>query len=189
MRAPLQTERLVIRDWTTSDAEAALDIYGVDEVSRWMIPDTEPVRDLATMHAVLQDWIAAQPDLELPRGRWALVRQAGDQIIGGLMIRSLPPDEEDLEIGWHLRPDTWGQGYATEAATALIRRAFEEGVDELYAVARPANERAIAMARRMGMQWVGETEKYYRLNLIVYRIRPGDLDEPVRTPTGVRTPS
>lgn len=113
----------------------------------------------------------------------------GDRVFGGLAIRFLPPDEEDLEIGTQLRPDTWGQGYATEAATALIRWAFEVGIDELYAVARPANERAIALARRMGMQWVGETEKYYGLGLVVYRIRPGDLDEPVQTPTGIRTPS
>lgn len=189
MGTPLRTERLVIRDWTPSDAEAAFAIHGDGEVSRWLTPDTEPVRDLATMRSVLADWIAAQPTFESPAGRWAIARQEDDQIIGGLMIRYLPPDDEDLEIGWHLRPDTWGQGYATEAATALIRWAFEVGVDELYAVARPANERAIAMARRMGMQWVGETEKYYGLNLLVYRIRPGDLDDPVRTPTGVRSPA
>lgn len=189
MRAPLRTERLFIRDWTTSDAEAALDIYGVEEVSRWMTPDTEPVGDLATMRSVLQDWIAVQPTFDPPSGRWAIARHEDNQVIGGLTIRSLPPDEEDLEIGTHLRPDAWGRGYGTEAGTALIRWAFEVGVDELYAVASPANERAIALARQMGMQWVGETEKYYGIDLVVYRIRPGDLDEPVQTPTGMRTPS
>lgn len=189
MGLTLHTERLVIRDWTPADAEAALAIYGVEEVSRWLTPDAEPVRDLATMHSVLADWLAAQPTLEPPVGRWAIARREDDQVIGGLVIRYLPSDEEDLEIGWHLRPDTWGQGYATEAATALIRWAFEVGVDELYAIARPENQGAIAMARRMGMQWVGETEKYYGLTLLVYRIRPGDLDGPVWTPTGVRSPS
>lgn len=189
MQGPLRTERLVIRDWATSDAEAALGIYGAEGVSRWLTPDTQLVRDLAAMRSVLQDWIAEQPTFDPPSGRWAIARHEDNHVIGGLTIRSLPPDEEDLEIGTHLRPDTWGQGYATEAATALIRWAFEVGIDELYALARPANERAIALARRMGMQWVGETEKYYGLGLVVYRIRPGDLDEPVQTPTGIRTPS
>ena len=54
--------------------------------------------------------------------------------------------------------------------------AFSDGeVDELFAVARPANKRAIATARRIGMEWVGETDKYYNLNLQVYRIRASEF--------------
>ena len=44
-----------------------------------------------------------------------------------------------------------------------------------YRLARPANERAEAAARRLGMTWVGETDKYYDLRLNVYRIRTADL--------------
>jgi RimJ/RimL family protein N-acetyltransferase len=40
---------------------------------------------------------------------------------------------------------------------------------------RPANQRAEKLARRLGMQWVGETNKYYDLRLQVYRLRPPDL--------------
>jgi RimJ/RimL family protein N-acetyltransferase len=40
---------------------------------------------------------------------------------------------------------------------------------------RPANKRAVAVARRIGMEWVGETEKYHNLRLQVFRLRPGDL--------------
>jgi RimJ/RimL family protein N-acetyltransferase len=70
-----------------------------------------------------------------------------------------------------------GDGYATEAAGALIAWALTHDVDELFAVARPNNVRAIATAKRLGMQWVGETAKYYGLRLQVYRIRPNDLPE------------
>ena len=49
--------------------------------------------------------------------------------------------------------------------------------DEVVAVARVTNARAAATARRIGMQWVGETEKYYGLRLQVFRLRPTDLDE------------
>ncbi|BCB90573.1 hypothetical protein Psuf_078860 [Phytohabitans suffuscus] len=69
-----------------------------------------------------------------------------------------------------------GKGYAAEAGRRLALWAFEEGSDEVFAVTRPANERAGATARRIGMQWVGETEKYYDLRLQVFRIRPGDID-------------
>ncbi len=50
-----------------------------------------------------------------------------------------------------------------------------QDVDELFAVARPVNRRAITTAERLGLQWVGETAKYYGLNLQVYRIRQGEL--------------
>ena len=54
---------------------------------------------------------------------------------------------------------------------------FTQDIGELYAVALPSNIRAIASCERLGMQWVGETDKYYdRLTLQVYRIRPADLE-------------
>ena len=45
---------------------------------------------------------------------------------------------------------------------------------------RPANTRALAMVRRIGMDWVGETEKYHDLRLQVFQLRPGDLTAPSR---------
>lgn len=49
------------------------------------------------------------------------------------------------------------------------------GLDELFAVVRPKNTRGAATAKRIGMEWVGETEKYHDLRLQVYRVRAGDL--------------
>ena len=74
-----------------------------------------------------------------------------------------------------LNPNEWGKGYAAEAARGLIAWAFAQEIDELFAVARPNNVRAVATVQRLGMQWVGETTKYYGLNLQVYRIRPNDF--------------
>ncbi|MDT7709085.1 MAG: hypothetical protein QOG20_4692 [Pseudonocardiales bacterium] len=70
-----------------------------------------------------------------------------------------------------------GHGYASEAAQELIRWAFTQDVDELFAVAIPNNARAIATAQRLGMEWVGETNKYYDRTLQVYRIRPTAVDD------------
>jgi RimJ/RimL family protein N-acetyltransferase len=57
--------------------------------------------------------------------------------------------------------------------------AFDSGAEELFSVVRPRNVRGIATARRIGMEWVGETDKYYDLRLQVYRLRKADLDLPV----------
>jgi RimJ/RimL family protein N-acetyltransferase len=78
-------------------------------------------------------------------------------------------------MGWQLNPQVWGLGYAAEAGRAIAGWAFDEGFDEVLAVARLANERAAATARRIGMEWVGETDKYYGLRLQVFRLRPADL--------------
>jgi RimJ/RimL family protein N-acetyltransferase len=172
---PLTTERLLVRAWTVDDAEAALAIYGAEEVTHWLTPAMGQVDDLAAMRSVLEAWIADQPNMLPPRGRWAVELRETGEVIGGVAIRLLPPYEEDLELSWQLRPEHWGHGYASEAARALARWAFTQEIDELFAVARPNNTRAIGTARRVGMEWVGETTKYYDLRLQVFRIRPSDL--------------
>jgi hypothetical protein len=48
----------------------------------------------------------------------------------------------------------------------------------VFAVVRPGNRRGIATARRVGMEWVGETTKYYGMTLQVYRLTKADLDHP-----------
>lgn len=172
---PLVTERLVVRPWRVDDAKAALEIYGVSEVTKWLTPTMGKVADVEAMRSVLQAWVEAGPNMLPPRGRWAIEPREGGEAIGGLAIRLLPPFDEDLELSWQLRPEAWGYGYAAEAATALARWAFTQEIDELFAVALPDNTRAIATARRIGMEWVGETTKYYNLRLQVFRIRPSDL--------------
>ena len=61
----------------------------------------------------------------------------------------------------------------------MAHYAFDGGAEELFSVVRPRNVRGIATARRIGMEWVGETDKYYDLRLQVYRLRKADLDLPV----------
>jgi RimJ/RimL family protein N-acetyltransferase len=127
------------------------------------------------MRSVLQTWREQQPGMLPPQGRWAIQRNTDNAVIGGVGIGPLPPDGEDLEVRWQLNPNEWGKGYAAEAARGLIAWAFTQEIDELFAVARPNNVRAVATVQRLGMQWVGETTKYYGLNLQVYRIRPNDF--------------
>ena len=126
------------------------------------------------MRLLLQQWSADDIGMITPAGRWAVELRQDGQVIGGTSLLPLPPDEE-FEIGWQLRPQAWGHGYATEAGLALARWAFDQGIEQVIALVRPANTRALATVRRIGMQWVGETEKYHRLRLQEFRLRPADL--------------
>lgn len=177
MQPALETPRLTIRDWTDTDADvqAAFALYGRREVTQWLTPAITSVGDLSGMREVLRQWLQEQPDLLPPTGHWAMQRREDATVVGGLVLRMLPPYDHDLELTWQLRPETWGHGYATEGARALLAWAFDFDIDEVFALAMPGNTRAIATAERIGMDWVGETSKYYGTTLQVYRIRPGDL--------------
>jgi RimJ/RimL family protein N-acetyltransferase len=172
----LTTERLTLRPWRVDDAQAALDVYGHAEVTRWLSPEMDQVSDLAAMRLLLQQWIAEDARLAAPAGRWAIQRNHDDRVIGGAILLPLPPGNEDLEIGWQLHPDAWGNGYASEATHALATWAFSRDVHEIFAVLRPGNARAAATVRHNGMHWVGETTKYFGTDLQVFRLRMADLD-------------
>lgn len=171
----LVTDRLVVRGWTVDDAEAALPVYGAQAVTRWLTPAMNRVEDVAAMRDVLRQWHDEQPGLLTPQGRWAVLLRDSAELVGGAGIRLLPPSEDDLELSWQLHPDHWGQGYATEVGRALVDWAFTQDAEELFAVARPNNQRAIKTAERIGMRWVGETTKYYDLRLQVFRVRHNEL--------------
>ncbi len=177
MAEQLVTERLILRQWTPDDAGAALSSYGDGEVARWLAPSMDQVGDEAAMRVVLQQWMAEDERMLTPGGRWAIELRRDGTVIGGATLLPLPPDDE-YEIGWQLNRDAWGHVYATETGLALARRAFDQGLEQVIAVVRPANTRAVAVVRRIGMEWVGETEKYHHLRLQAYRLRPADLAGP-----------
>jgi RimJ/RimL family protein N-acetyltransferase len=170
----LVAERLVLRGWEAGDAPAALSTYGHEQVARWLSPAMDRVLDTDAMRGLLEQWVAEDARLLTPAGRWAIERREDGQVVGGASLLPLPPDDE-YEIGWALHPEAWGHGYATESGLALARWAFDQGIEQVIALVRPANTRAAATVRRIGMEWVGETEKYHGLRLQEYRLRPGDL--------------
>lgn len=172
----ITTPRLRLRPWTPDDAESALRVFGNDDVSRWLAPAMTRVADVDEMRAVLQAWAFADDGAGRPTGRWAVEELETGTVVGAAAVLPLPPLGEDLEIAWQLAPEAWGRGLAAEAGHALAHFVFSSGEDEVFAVVRPRNARGVATARRVGMEWVGETEKYYDLRLQVFRLRKGDLD-------------
>jgi RimJ/RimL family protein N-acetyltransferase len=171
----ITTPRLTIRPWRRFDAEEALAVYGNPDVANQLNPALGPLPDADTMRLVLEQWIAEDARTASPAGRWALRARTDGRLVGGATLLPLPPGDEDLEFAWHLHPDFWGQGYAKEAGRAVAHWAFAHDVEEIFAVVRPGNLRAVSVARRMGMEWVGETSKYYEITLQVYRLRSADL--------------
>ena len=161
----LRTDRLRLRPWTASAADLARlrDLYGRQEVTRWLggtpsVPPAELVERWATVH---------ERD---PRfGCWAIELPDGS-VAGTVLFKPLPNGVGEVEVGWHLHPDSWGHGYATEAARAVIARGFAAGLPEVYAVVRPGNAASIAVCRRLGMQPLGRLRRWYDVELEAFRL-------------------
>jgi len=173
----LNTDRLDIVPWSPADAAAALAIFGRLEVTRWLTPAMASVDDEAGMTDTFDRWAKEDLESDFPVGHWAVRRRADDQLVGSIAVRRLPPGHEDLELASQFAPEYWGQGFATEASRGVALWAFKNSAHELFAVMRRANEPAKKLALRLGMQWVGETDKYYGLRLDVYRVRPPELTQ------------
>lgn len=171
----MRTDRLVVRDWSEDDVAAALAVFSRPEVTRWLSPALKEVHDADAMSSLLARWITESRESEAGLGHWAITLAGSGTVVGGVSLHPLPVDEQDVEIGWQVSPEYWNLGYGTEAGREVIRRAFALDIDEVFALVRPANRRGEAAARRIGMTWVGETDKYYDLRLNVFRLRSSDL--------------
>lgn len=177
----LITKRLRLRPWTGDDVDAALAIFGHREVARWLTPAIPRVTHREEMRQLLDRWITEHDETGRPLGHWAMEFRESGLVMGAVALLPLPPGCADLEIGWQVTPAAWGHGYGAEAGHAVAHQAFAKGVSEVFAVVRLGNTRGVATARRIGMEWVGETDKYYGLTLQIYRLVAADLDYPEAT--------
>ncbi len=157
----VETERLVVRPWRHEEAERLLDILSRLEVVKWL-GDGEPVlmKDLDEAHARIERYNTVRD--RPPLGMWAVERKADGVVAGTVLLLTLPNDDHgEVEIGWHLHPDSWGQGYASEAAWAVLAHGFAAGLPEIIAVAHTDNDASIAVMRRIGMHDRGVVHTWY----------------------------
>lgn len=98
---------------------------------------------------------------EMRREGWGLwaVEEPGDggaPFVGMVGLHRVSPElpcAPAVEIGWRLHPDSWGHGYATEAAAAALRFGFEDaGLREIIAFTTTRNARSQAVMERIGMR-------------------------------------
>ena len=162
---PIETERLLLRPYGHDDAPRVLDIHGRLEVIRWLgDPQFTPMASLDEARTWIDD-LGALPESD-PRcvALAAEVRDTG-VVAGTVMITPCPnSDPPDLQVGWHLHPDSTGHGYATEGARALLDAAYGhfDGsaperplLDEVWCGMYPDNHPSAAIAGRLGLEDLG----------------------------------
>jgi len=173
----LRTDRLLLRHWDESDLAAFFDLYSREEVARWL--GAHPRRPLATVGEArerLSRWHEHERGLTPPFGLWAVVPCAEGsepgQPAGTLLLLPLSDDHGPtglVEVGWHLHPQYQGQGFATEAARAVLARAGKAGIDQVLAITDLDNVASQRVAERLGMTDEGVTERWFGLTARQYR--------------------
>ncbi len=113
---------------------------------------TEPMTEEKAVQLLARQ---ADPDTWAGQGwlAFAVVLPGENRVIGeaGVFIKELPKSEGD--IGWMLHPEFQGRGYATEAAQALVRYAFEErGLHRLTSGCEVRNTASWRLMERLGMR-------------------------------------
>ena len=147
--SPLHTARLVLRIPTEADVDDVHSYQSREDVCRYLPfgPRTrEEVAERIGMWTVATT-LAAEGDY------WQIVSTLGTRVIGDTYFKLRTLEHEGAEIGWSLHPDFAGRGYASEAARAILRIAFEEvGLHRVMAQLDPRNVASIAMCERLGMR-------------------------------------
>ena len=158
------TPRLRIRDWEVDDAPTVLDIMSRIEVMKWL-GDGPPMllKTLDEARERIDVWRLRD---DPPCGQWAIDVVDGGPLdgrtIGAVLLVPLPNNENgEVEIGWHLHPDAWGQRYAPEAGTAILERGFAGGLEAIHAVTDLDNEKSMAVCSRIGMEHRGVVDRWY----------------------------
>jgi RimJ/RimL family protein N-acetyltransferase len=174
------TERLRVRPWSAADADRHVDMYSRWDVARWLGSVPAPLESRDESVARIDRWVARNRE-DARFGIWAVEVVATGVVAGTVLLvpipltgqeRARPPEEGgDVEVGWHLHPDSWGQGLATEAARGAVEHGFAAGLDEVVAVVYADNIPSLGVCRRLGMEHTGRTQKWYGVELESFRIR------------------
>ncbi len=146
----LETPRLALRTWRDSDVTPFIAAMNTPAVMRWL----GGVQDAAAARASIARWQGYQA--EHGHSFWIVERQADRAMLGfcGLKRCDAPgaPMIGAMEIGWRLREDAWGNGYAREAAQACLDAAFTTfDADDVIAITVAANAPSWGLMQRLGM--------------------------------------
>lgn len=154
----IETERLFLRKITQNDFIDLCKILQDDDVMY--------AYEGSFSNGEVQQWL----DKQLFRyendgiGLWAVILKENNKMIGqcGLTIQHIP-DSDVIETGYLFQKEYWHKGYATEAAKACNKYAFEKlGADEVFSIIRDTNIASQNVAIRNGMTCKGTFVKHYR---------------------------
>ena len=166
MKIPIiTTDRLTLRGWTNSDAEALFSLNSDPVFVKYLgngqtlsREDSWRVMAMLTGHWALKGF-----------GLWAIELNDTNEVIGRAGLWE-PEGWPATELGWGLSPKHWGKGYASEAASACLHWAFEElKLDSVISIIHPENTASKKLATQLGEKY-SHSRVINGVNLDIYKM-------------------
>lgn len=143
----LTTSRVGFRSWRPADLDLALSLWGDPDVTALIDRRGRLTR------AQVRERLERELRHEREHGvqYWPFFLLESGDFVGCAGLKVYPPEPGRYEMGFHLRRAFWGAGYATEAAQAVVRHAFEvRGLDALLAGHNPENHASRRVLEKLG---------------------------------------
>ena len=145
----LTTKRIGFSEWKKDDITLAEILWGNPDVTKFICTSGR----FSTQDIVNRLDIEIKNRAEYHVQYWPIFELTSNELIGCCGLR--PYKEGKYEIGFHLRPKFWGQGYAIEAAQAVINYAFSVlKIEGLFAGHNPNNTASSKVLHRLGFQYI-----------------------------------
>ena len=168
----LRTRRLVLRPWTTADADALHRLWTDPDVRRYLWDNVVIPRERA--EATVREAVEAAARERF--GQWLVERRDGRMAGFCGLLRRDPASDPELMYG--LAPAFWHLGYATEAARAVLAYAFRTlGVARVTAATDVPNTASARVMERLGMRFT-HRGLLNGLDTVFYELRRGDVPRP-----------
>ena len=154
------TSRLLLRDFVREDETALRALESDPAVYRYR--DSGPASEERLRVWFQRIWDAPRFD---PRPAYilAIVFPADGCLIGLVALTITNQELGQAELGYRLRQEYWGQGYATEAAQALVAFGISAlGLHRVYAMCHPDNTGSQRVMQKIGMQYEGHLREDWR---------------------------
>lgn len=145
----LETDRLRLRMFRDADTDAYAAISADPEIMRYLGDGKPMSRAMAWRHmaTVIGHWHLRGC------GFWAVEEKATGELVGRVGCWN-PEGWPSIEVGWTVRRESWGQGFAVEAGRAAMDWAFRElDLKFLSSVIRTGNDRSVRVAEKLGESW------------------------------------
>ena len=149
--AQFESERLILRRFTEDDADNLYELDSDPDVMRYLTGGTPTPRQVIEAE-ILPRFTCY--DERLPGfGFWAAIDKASGDFVGWFSLRPVDKaDGREASLGFRLRKATWGRGYATEGARALICLSFTElGVERVVATTYEHNLASRRVMEKAGL--------------------------------------
>ena len=149
----LETPRLILREYTEDDSATVLAYQSDPRYLRYYPWEERTLEDVQRLVRTFIDWQSESPRRRL---QLAVLLHESGTLIGSCGVRRKPDDDTEADIGFELSPGHWGQGYATEAATAMVEFAFRElGLSRLSSWCIADNAASARVLEKLGMTQEG----------------------------------